>query len=472
MSLKWKDVYSEAELLKAALKLYTKPLYAPRKGHTKSHDNVTIYDFALSTPKNLQILHRQLAGSTFTYEPGLVRTIRTRDKTKNLYIYPWREKIVDAMLYHILTRQFNNFFSKKSYAYKPTGSGVDICQYQIQKFLRKWETVYVIKRDISSFFPSINHEVLLGQIQEIIDDPFLLKLISQRIKFQYFNDKNELLTADVGVPFGTPIACFLANLYLDSTDKIFDHDDTIGYFRYADDFIIATPSREKALWIIEQFEKQVESLKVTCKPSHSLNLVLTQDKLEDSTFTVVSKFKHLGLEYRADGSLGLSRDKIRKILNLIKRKFKHSKRRYQKLPSDEKLQKLINLVNEVVTERIKSVSIIDYYLKHVTDEKQLRLIDRYIAETILSEVTGRGYKRSNFKLIPYKELREKGLISLVHRKRLLTHGHIDSSFFNLRNEAKEQRYEKRLEKRRLRVEAQKQRRQDRKQIPKEKHNEN
>jgi len=444
----WKDIYSEAELFKSALKMYLKPLYTPSKGFIQSKDQVTFYDFAINTSKNLEMIHKSLIKENFIYKPGIVKKMEVNGKTKCLYIYPWEEKIVDTVLYRSLTKKFDSYFSNQSFAYKPSGSGVDFCQHKIKKFLNQYDTVYVIKRDISNFFPSINHTVLKEKVKEIITDPFILKLLDQRIEFQYYTNDTDIETAKVGIPFGTPIACFLANLFLDGVDKTFDKQENVGYFRYADDFLIATPDREKALELISLFEEEVVvKRKALCKPSHHQNLILTKEKLEDDVFTSVTKFKHLGLEFRADKTVGLSRDKVRKILNLVKRKFKVSTRLYKKLSLEKRVEKLIELTNEVITEGLKSVAIIDYYLKHVSDENQLRMIDRYIAETILATATRRGYKKSNFKLYPYKKMRDFGLFSLVHRKRLIGHGHIESSFFQLRNTVKEEAFKKKVENR-------------------------
>ena len=44
--LRWNDVYSEAELYKAALRVYTKPVFQWRKALFTSTDGRNLYDFA------------------------------------------------------------------------------------------------------------------------------------------------------------------------------------------------------------------------------------------------------------------------------------------------------------------------------------------------------------------------------------------------------------------------------------------
>ena len=79
------------------------------------------------------------------------------------------------------------------------------------------------------------------------------------------------------------------------------------------------------------------------------------------------------------------------------------------------------------------VAIIDYYLKHINDIQQLQLLDRWLAEEVLSIALNTGHKKGNFAKISFSELRAMGLPSLVHRRNLLLHGHIDSSFLRWKN---------------------------------------
>jgi hypothetical protein len=56
------------------------------------------------------------------------------------------------------------------------------------------------------------------------------------------------------------------------------------------------------------------------------------------------------------------------------------------------------------------------------------LLDRWLAEEVLSLVFG-GHKKGHFAKLSFETLREFGLPSLVHRQRLIVHGHTESPFF-------------------------------------------
>src|SRR5437867_5384853 len=59
-ALRWRDVYSEAELYKAALRVYTKPLFHWRKALATSTDGKTLYDLAGRGLRSLDAIHRSL----------------------------------------------------------------------------------------------------------------------------------------------------------------------------------------------------------------------------------------------------------------------------------------------------------------------------------------------------------------------------------------------------------------------------
>jgi hypothetical protein len=67
----------------------------------------------------------------------------------------------------------------------------------------------------------------------------------------------------------------------------------------------------------------------------------------------------------------------------------------------------------------------------VDDEEQLKLLDRWLAEEVLSRVFSNGHRKGNFRRISFKQLREMGLPSVRHRQRLLRHDELQSSFFTL-----------------------------------------
>lgn len=178
---RWRDVYREAELYKAAIRVYTKPLFLWRKALNVSTDGKTLYDLAARGLNRLADIHQQLRSARFHFRPSLGLKYNFNGKRRTLYIPPWEERIVDLLLYRLLNRRLHRWFSPSSYAYRDHTYGLDRCQSQIAAIVRSvGKPVYIVKRDISDYFASVNHEILLRQLAEHIDpDDYLFQLMAE-----------------------------------------------------------------------------------------------------------------------------------------------------------------------------------------------------------------------------------------------------------------------------------------------------
>lgn len=426
----WAHLYNEAELYKAAIRLYTKPLFDWRKAQSTSTDERTLYDFARRGLKNLQVIHSQLASRTFHFRPGLALHHNFNGKHRTLYIYPWEERLVDLLLYRILNRRFNRWFSPHSYAYRLDGWGLDRCQRRLARIISKANgPIYTIKRDISDYFGSIDHEVLQGLIDELVPPgDYLSNLLRERIKFRYVDHGTDG-TAGQGIPFGTAVACFFANAFLTRLDRRLESIPEVFYFRYADDLLALSENRDSTVAAANIVDEELLALRLKSNSKHEHEFTLTRDSKGDERFRPLSHFRHLGLDFRAGGTVGLSRDKTRKIQNLFRYAFRRRAGTFRRLKDPvKKAQLAIDLSKKVLDTGLRNVGIIDYYLRHVCEEDQLQMIDRWLAEETLSLAFG-GHRKSNFRKMPFSRLRSMGLPSLVQRRRLITHGHLESTFF-------------------------------------------
>ena len=429
--LRWRDVYREAELYKAAVRLYTKPLFLWRKALSVSSDGKTLYDLAAQGLKGLDAIHQQLRTGRFQFRPAVGLKYNFNGKRRTLYIPPWEERVVDLLIYRVLNRRLDRWFSPSSYAYRDHTYGLDCCQSRIRAVLRSAQSpVYVIKRDISDYFASINHEILLQQLGKLVaEEDYLFELIHQRIRFDY-QDESGSHRAMQGVPFGCASACVFANLYLTELDREAEKIPEVDYFRYADDILLLSKNRGAALLAKKTLQDGLAKLRLTTKASHEVDLLLSElPATSHPPFQQAAAIRHLGLQFEPGGSVSLSRDKRRKIQNLFRFAFRRTSRRWMKISDPhERARTLIAIASQTVERGVRNVAIIDYYLRHVTDGHQLRLLDRWLGEEILSRVFG-GHKKGNFAKISYQELRRNGLLSLVHRQRLIRHRKIESPFF-------------------------------------------
>ena len=438
--LVFNEIYQRESLYRSALALYTKSLFSRRKAQTVSWDGRTLYDFACRGSEKLDQLHKDLVNEKFAFSPAKPLKIVRHEKERTVYIWPWRERVVDLMLYQQLNQRLDRCFSHCVYAFRWHGYGVDQCQNKAERFIRSHadETVYFVKRDVSNCFPSIPHGLLAQVIAEITDpDDYLGKLLLDHIGFSYFQEDGRIVTAESGVPFGAPTACLLANLALTPFDDALAGLPGSCYSRYADDMLLMTPDKETEQLAAERFDAVFSRLGIVSKESAAVNGLLAdarqgepvQADTESGSFTVLPGLKHLGLYFKAGGTVSLAVDKQRKICALFRKAFARRRRYLKFMGSAEKRTAVLCRAAKSMLEKTQSqVAIVDYYLKHVNDVRQLELLDRWLAEEVLATALNTGHRKGNFAKISFKKLREMGLPSLVHRRSLLLHGHIDSSF--------------------------------------------
>ena len=429
--LRWRDAYREAELYKAAVRTYTKPLFSWRKAQFASTDERDLYDFARRGLYNLSAIHRALTRETFSFRPAIALHRNFRGKPRTLYIYPWEERIVDLLLYRLLSARLNFLFSPNSYAYRLRGFGLDRCQRKIASHLAAThEPLFVVKRDIANYFPSVDHALLLAQLEEFVaPEDYLFQLLRERVQFPY-EEEGQVRCAGRGIPFGTPVACFFANAYLTPLDRKLDSLKNLYYFRYADDLLLFSTNRVTMEAALAQFEESLVELRLASKSSHEHNVLLSRNGAKEIGFVGAASIRHLGLDFAADGAVRLSRDKCRKIRNVFRFAFRRKRAKLARIyDSRKRAEFAIRVAQRALEHSVRNVAIIDYYLKHVSEEDQLRLIDRWLAEEVLSIAFHGGHRKSFFRRLSFRALRAMGLPSLVHRRRQIRHGQIAAPFF-------------------------------------------
>lgn len=288
---------------KAAVRVYTKPLFLWRKALNVSSDGKTLYDFAARGLNGLGTIHEQLRTERFHFRPSVGLKYNFNGKRRTLYIPPWEERIVDLLIYRLLNRRLERWFSACSYAYRDHTYGLDRCQSRIRAVLGSAPSpVYVVKRDISDYFASVDHEILLNQLESHIPvDDYLFELICERISFDY-QDESGRHRASIGIPFGCASACVLANFYLTGLDREVEGIADAYYFRYADDLLLLSINREAAMLAPKRLQGALTKLRLTTKASHHADLMISDLPASgDSHFDAVTSFRHLGLRSTRPG---------------------------------------------------------------------------------------------------------------------------------------------------------------------------
>jgi RNA-directed DNA polymerase len=156
-------------------------------------------------------------------------------KVRTLQIPCIRDRVVQGALKLILETVFEADFCSNSYGFRPKRSPHRALAEVRRSVMRRMSMV--IDVDLSRYFDTIRHSILLDKIAQRIQDPQVLHLVKQIIK----------VGGTVGVPQGGPFSPLAANIYLNEVDWYFDAIrcktaqggyEAVNYHRFADDIVI------------------------------------------------------------------------------------------------------------------------------------------------------------------------------------------------------------------------------------------
>lgn len=197
-----------------------------------------------------------------TYVTSVYREFIIEDRGKereicDLPYYP--DRIVHWALMLQVEPILVSTFIKNSYAAIP-GRGAHLALGDLNKCLHEDQegTRYCAKLDVHKFFPSIDHDILKSLIRRKIKCKDTLELMDEII------DSYTSILTGKGVPIGNYPSQYFGNFYLTYFDHwiketVFEFTNSSGeveyrkihyYFRYMDDMIILSDSKEFLHFII------------------------------------------------------------------------------------------------------------------------------------------------------------------------------------------------------------------------------
>ena len=138
---------------------------------------------------------------------------------------------------------------------------------------------YVCSSDVNSYYASIDHRLLMGQLAALIDDARVLALIGRML--DRLDDINaELFPATVGITKGNPLSPLLGAVYLDALDRTLgDYSRRHGLFyaRFMDDWVVLCRSRWQLREVVRLMNQVLSALKVSKHPFKTVIGRLTEN---------------------------------------------------------------------------------------------------------------------------------------------------------------------------------------------------
>jgi RNA-directed DNA polymerase len=207
---------------------------------------------------------------TGRYQPMPNRRVeipKGNGKFRALQIPCIRDRVVQGALKLILEAIFEADFCPNSYGFRPKRSPHRALAEVRRSLMRRMSMV--IDVDLSRYFDTIRHSVLLDKIAKRVQDPRVLHLVKQIIK----------VGGKVGVPQGGPFSPLAANIYLNEVDWYFDavrrktaegDYEAVNYHRFADDIVITVSGHHtKRGWAeraLQRLREQIAPLGVELNP--------------------------------------------------------------------------------------------------------------------------------------------------------------------------------------------------------------
>lgn len=213
---------------------------AARKGKRYTPE---VLEFSFSVEEKLFDIQGRLVNGV--WRPGKPREFMVHDpKPRMIAAPPFADRVVHHALVRVIEPILERRFIFDSYACRK-GRGIHGAVGRLQAGLRdaqrRHDKVWVLKADISKYFPSISHERMLWVLGRSISDRKVLGLC-RTILDGYGYDHG------VGIPVGALTSQLFANAYLDQLDHWMK--DELGlrhYVRYMDDFVVLAGSKAE-LW--------------------------------------------------------------------------------------------------------------------------------------------------------------------------------------------------------------------------------
>ena len=252
--------------------------------------------------------------------------------------------ITDKIINHFIARyvlevKLSKYLDDRNIATRK-GMGTDYGIKMVKKFLeknKKYETFYILKLDISKYFYSIDHEVLMSLVKDKLskEEYDFLKIIIDSTNEEYINKiiktiktnytkkhpqfKKEIDSLPYyeygkGLPIGNMTSQFLSIFYLYELDHYIVHNLHIKYYvRYMDDFVLIHHDKK----VLENALKEIETILNT---KYKLKLNSKKTKIVKNN----EGFVFLGYNYKVVGKktiVRLRREAYEKTKKRVKRTY-------------------------------------------------------------------------------------------------------------------------------------------------------
>ena len=321
-------------------------------------------------------------------------------KKRVVYSFAPDEMLILKLIAFLLYK-YDDQFAPNCYAFR-RGLKASDAVFKINKAIRN-QKMWAYKLDIHDYFNSIDIDLLLPMLKEMLtDDQPLYHFFEKLLTINLAISNGQVIEEKHGVMAGTPTAPFLADVYLKEVDRYY-YNKGVTYARYSDDIIMFAPDYDT----LQQYKDQM------CYFLAQYHLEVNPDK--ERIYSPDEAYEFLG--FKCHGyDIDISEATKKKMKGKISRKARSLLRWSHKnhIEPEKAMKGLINYFNRKFFESDdpETLTWSRWFFPVINQTEGLKEIDHYLQQYIRFLSTGK-HNKTNYR-VDYEKLKELGYRSLVN----------------------------------------------------------